>query len=298
MGTRTVAPGTRLPARRGPALTHTVVLAGGRASRLGGAPKPLLARDGTTLLDRAVRIGAGAGDPDGTVVVVGPPALVASLGPPTGRVVTTHEDPPLTGPARALAAGVAALAAAPGSAAAPDGTRTVAPDDGTGLDPTPAFRAAVGLGLDRPGPTSRDPAPAATVVLVLACDMPGAQAAVGPLLTALEQAPGRAGAVAVGDDGHPQWLLSAWRHEPLARACAALPPGGANESVRCLLAPLDPVMVAVPDDACADIDTWDRAAAQGYTQTKDEKHEPVLAPRPLGASGTSTPPRHTITEEA
>ena len=78
-----------------------IVLAGGRARRLGGAAKPQLTVGGQTLLDAAVAAVAGAG----RIVVVGPEQPVA--GPVTWR----REDPPGGGPVAALAAGLPATTA-------------------------------------------------------------------------------------------------------------------------------------------------------------------------------------------
>ena len=85
----------------------TVVVAGGRSSRLGGTPKAQLPVAGGTLLSRTV----AAALPLGTVVVVGPedPTL-----PP--EVLAAREDPPFSGPAAAVAAGVVALRDLPGRA--------------------------------------------------------------------------------------------------------------------------------------------------------------------------------------
>lgn len=76
-----------------------MLLAGGRASRLGGRYKPGVAVAGRTLLDRALAAVAGAE----CTVVVGPRR-------PTVRPVRwTVEQPPGGGPVAALAAGLAAL---------------------------------------------------------------------------------------------------------------------------------------------------------------------------------------------
>ncbi|MDQ1651377.1 MAG: hypothetical protein QOI35_577 [Cryptosporangiaceae bacterium] len=76
-----------------------IVLAGGRASRLGGVHKPGLRIGGATLLDRVLAAATGAG----TRIVVGPPQQV-----PPG-VVVLREDPPGGGPVAALAAGLSAV---------------------------------------------------------------------------------------------------------------------------------------------------------------------------------------------
>ena len=76
-----------------------ILLAGGRASRLGGRYKPGIAIAGRTLLDRAL---VAVADAEQTVVV-GPER-------PTIRPVCwTVEQPPGGGPVAALAAGLAAL---------------------------------------------------------------------------------------------------------------------------------------------------------------------------------------------
>lgn len=78
-----------------------IVLAGGRARRLGGASKPDVEVGGVALLDHALTAVAGASQ----VVVVGPPQ-VARPG-----VATVLEDPPDGGPVAGLAAGLDALPA-------------------------------------------------------------------------------------------------------------------------------------------------------------------------------------------
>jgi molybdopterin-guanine dinucleotide biosynthesis protein A len=78
-----------------------IVLAGGRARRLGGVAKPQLTVGGRTLLDAVVAAVAGAQ----RVVVVGPEQPVA------GPVVWRRESPPGGGPVAAIRAGVPATAA-------------------------------------------------------------------------------------------------------------------------------------------------------------------------------------------
>ncbi|MEU4364825.1 NTP transferase domain-containing protein [Promicromonospora sp. NPDC023987] len=89
-----------------------VVLAGGRAARLGGASKAGLVVDGARLLDRALEASTRAR----AVVVVGPPELAESLpgpaaGEPGPRLVLTQEDPPFGGPVAGVAAGLRAVPA-------------------------------------------------------------------------------------------------------------------------------------------------------------------------------------------
>ncbi|MDN3445047.1 molybdenum cofactor guanylyltransferase [Microbacterium sp. APC 3901] len=82
--------------------TAAIILAGGRATRLDGAAKPLLEVGGRTLLDRAVAAVAGFGP----IVVVGPPA------PVDGEVVWTRETPEFGGPVAGIAAGLAIIESA------------------------------------------------------------------------------------------------------------------------------------------------------------------------------------------
>ncbi|MFP3578829.1 NTP transferase domain-containing protein [Arthrobacter sp. fls2-241-R2A-200] len=79
-----------------------VILAGGKATRLGGAPKNELRYDGDTLLTHALRAAEGAGE----VVVVGP----GSMEVPEG-ILRAREEPVFAGPAAAIAAGLDRLGA-------------------------------------------------------------------------------------------------------------------------------------------------------------------------------------------
>lgn len=84
------------------ALRHdAIVLAGGRARRLGGADKPGLMVGDTTLLDRVIAAGAAAD----SVIVVGAERATAR------EVRWARESPPGGGPVAALAAGLPLVAA-------------------------------------------------------------------------------------------------------------------------------------------------------------------------------------------
>jgi len=74
-----------------------IVLAGGRASRLGGVAKADLVVDGRTLLERTLDAVAGAA----TLVVVGDADVP--------RAVVVQEEPRFAGPAAAIGAGLAAV---------------------------------------------------------------------------------------------------------------------------------------------------------------------------------------------
>lgn len=88
-----------------------VVLAGGRASRLGGIDKTALVFDGMQLLERALAAVSGAR----RIVVVGPAELRHRISP-TVDLVTEH--PRFGGPVAAAAAGLARIS--------PDGAPRVA----------------------------------------------------------------------------------------------------------------------------------------------------------------------------
>lgn len=74
-----------------------IVLAGGRASRMGGIDKPMLRIGGKSLLELAIGAAAGARQ----LVVVGPDTL-----PVPAPALRVQEDPPFGGPAAAIAAGL------------------------------------------------------------------------------------------------------------------------------------------------------------------------------------------------
>lgn len=81
-----------------------MILAGGRATRLGGVPKPGLTFDGASLLSHALQAARGAS----AVVVVGPDTSGIGGVLPDG-VLSAREEPAFAGPAAAIAAGLAAF---------------------------------------------------------------------------------------------------------------------------------------------------------------------------------------------
>jgi len=270
-----------------------IILTGGRARRLGGTSKPDLVVDGRTLL--ATTIAACQAQGARLVVTVGPdngrdngdgsfcptrdngdgsscPATQPSgSGPVPPALLTTREDPPFSGPARAVAAGVATLshyALARASVAEPA-------HHGEAASPAPVSGA--------PDPTAR--------IAVLACDMPHVGAALPLLAQAMTDrsvlavtgarprraqdahpknsdspmstivhstvTPGR-GSGRLEDDHHEHihWLLGIHPWSALVEACSTLTPDGTGESMRHLWSPLHPQLVGVPEAAATDIDTW------------------------------------------
>jgi molybdenum cofactor guanylyltransferase len=158
-----------------------VVLAGGRAARLGGADKPGLVIGGRPLLAvvALAAVAAGAGE----LVIVGPrrPDLAGmpSGAGPQGDIPVrwVREDPPGSGPVPALRCGLAAAGAGPGGQAGP-------------------------------------------LVLILAADLPFLRSGPLLALAGAARAGPGAGAVLQDDGGRPQWLISCWRLGPLRAALA------------------------------------------------------------------------------
>ena len=203
-----------------------VILAGGRSSRLGGVPKQSLTYDGDSLC--AVRSPLPG--------VPGPPSWwVRTPGKCRPGILSCREEPPFGGPAAAIAAGLAALAAAGGSR--PRLTLVLACD-------MPNVRAGGGR-------TRR-----------LAGSRPGQRATPD-------------GVVAVSEDGRRQPLVGFYSTAALQRSVAELATTGSliNGSVRALLASLDVQPVAVPAGSTADVDTWDDAAALGVAGPDPSKSD-------------------------
>lgn len=107
-----------------------VVLAGGRATRLGGTPKPGVVVGGATLLEHAL---AATGEAERTAVV-GPDTLALPA-----DVLRTREEPPFGGPVAGIDAGLRALSR-PG---APSWVLVLAVDVPGARAALPALRAAV-----------------------------------------------------------------------------------------------------------------------------------------------------------
>lgn len=78
-----------------------IIVAGGRSSRLGGTPKASLSNGEKTLLASTLEAVQSAQE----IVVVGPEIL-----PLPPHVVRVREDPPFSGPAAAITAGIRAFA--------------------------------------------------------------------------------------------------------------------------------------------------------------------------------------------
>jgi len=210
-----------------------ILLAGGRATRMGGIDKPGLLVDGVSMRDRAITAVRAAGAR--TVVVVGPEpdasvsvldasaagtasaettadsgrdARTDHVAPACPDVRWAREDPPFSGPAAAI---VTALAA---------------------------------MGAD-----------AAEWTFLLACDLPRPDAAVAALVAGLSDT--AQGACLADADGRMQWLTGVYRTRALAEAAASLPDAGRDQPVRALLSGLTVVPLPDLDASARDVDTWE-----------------------------------------
>ena len=156
-----------------------IILAGGRATRLGGADKPGLTVGGRTLLDAVLAAGAEAGARQAVIVGPSRPGAGRLMGGPPVRFV--REEPPGAGPVPALRRGLDELGhpADPGGPAAAPWLAVLAAD-------LPFLRAEHLRAL-----------------LAAAAGRDGA---------------GHEGAVLTDDVGRAQWLAGCWRTEALRRA--------------------------------------------------------------------------------
>lgn len=200
--------------------TGAILLAGGRASRLGGLDKPLFEVQGRPLLQRAVDAAAGC-DP---VVIVGPRRPGIDGAPRIRSLVWLREDPPFSGPAAAIVAALDHLSE---------------PDDGAHGPASPSWLFVLAADLV-------DPVAAVTRLHAARATSSDGDA--------------RGGFCLSDGDARPQWLTGLYPVDELRAAARALPGRGVNAPARALLAPLGAVVLAAPTDATIDIDTWDDVA--------------------------------------
>jgi molybdopterin-guanine dinucleotide biosynthesis protein A len=201
-----------------------VVLAGGRASRLGGADKPALVVGERSLLASVTAAAAAAGAR--VVVVVGPPrpGLVLTA----GRLRVVREDPPGSGPVPALRRGLAEVAAPWVLVLAADLPFIRAGHLTSLLAAAAGARPAAGPGpADDAGRPQWEHRPAAGAGLADDAGRPQ-----------WEHRPA-VGAVLADDSGRPQWLAGCWPTAALRAASS----GYRGGSLRGLLGPLSPVIL-------------------------------------------------------
>lgn len=164
-----------------PGAIAALVLAGGRAARLGGADKPAIVINRRSLLSTAASAALGAGAR--RIVIVGParPGLIRDL-------IAEHQQPEQP----------------PGipSEIAVEFTTERPP----GAGPVPALSAGLDL-VSEPW------------LYLLAADLPFLSSDhLTALLASARQASAAAGAIFVDADDHPQWLVSCWQTARLRTA--------------------------------------------------------------------------------
>ncbi|WP_313968628.1 NTP transferase domain-containing protein [uncultured Rothia sp.] len=222
-------PGSELAAE-GDFSCAAVVVAGGASRRLNHVPKASLSDGTSTLLDCALEAVATASPR----VVVGPESLPL----PTG-VLRTREDPPFSGPAAAIHAGLECIAA----------------DCERSQVPLPGWCLILGVDTPRIAPA---------VQLLITAARSAEQAATTPSTTCSEapsDSEASAGFWGVSE-GIYQPLVGIYRFEAIRSVFST---GTTDASVRSFLRRLNPAAVEMSAADTADVDTWEQAQALGYT---------------------------------
>ena len=208
-----------------------VVVAGGASRRLNHVPKASLSDGTSTLLDCALE----AVDAASPRVVVGPESLPLPSG-----VLRTRENPPFSGPAAAIHAGLECIAA--------DCERSQAP--------LPSWCLILGVDTPRIAPA---------VQQLIAAARGAEQAATATPSPTDSEAPNdseaSAGFWGVAE-GIYQPLVGIYRFEAIRSVFST---GTTDASVRSFLRRLNPVSVQMSAADTADVDTWEQAQALGYT---------------------------------
>lgn len=207
-----------------------VVVAGGASRRLNHVPKASLSDGTSTLLDCALEAVAAASPR----VVVGPESLPL----PTG-VLRTREDPPFSGPAAAIHAGLECIAA----------------DCEHSQTPLPGW--CLILGVDTPRI-----APAVQQLIAAARSAEQVAATLSPTGSeAPSDSEASEGFWGVSE-GIYQPLVGIYRFEAIRSVFST---GTTDASVRSFLRRLNPAAVQMSAADTADVDTWEQAQALGYT---------------------------------
>lgn len=212
-----------------------VVVAGGASRRLNHVPKASLSDGTSTLLDCALEAVAAASPR----VVVGPESL-----PLPPEVLRTREDPPFSGPAAAIHAGLECIAAAC------ERSQT----------PVPNWCLILGVDTPRIAPAVQQLIAAAQSVERAAGFSPAdSEATAGS--ESSEGSEASAGFWGVAE-GIYQPLVGIYRFEAIRSVFST---GTTDASVRSFLRRLNPVAVQMSAADTADVDTWEQAQALGYT---------------------------------
>lgn len=227
-------PGSALPAE-GDFSCAAVVVAGGASRRLNHVPKASLSDGTNTLLDCALEAVAAASPR----VVVGPESL-----PLPPEVLRTREDPPFSGPAAAIHAGLECIAAAC------ERSQT----------PVPNWCLILGVDTPRIAPAVQQLIAAAQNAERAAVFSPAdSEATAGS--ESSEGSEASAGFWGVAE-GIYQPLVGIYRFEAIRSVFST---GTTDASVRSFLRRLNPVAVQMSAADTADVDTWEQAQTLGYT---------------------------------
>lgn len=208
-----------------------VVVAGGASRRLNHVPKASLSDGTNTLLGCALE----AVDAASPRVVVGPESLPL----PTG-VLRTREDPPFSGPAAAIHAGLECIAA----------------DCERSQVPLPEWCLILGVDTPRIAPAVQQLIAAARVAEQAATATPSPTDSEAP-----NDSEASAGFWGVAE-GIYQPLVGIYRFEAIRSVFST---GTTDASVRSFLRRLNPAAVEMSAADTADVDTWEQAQALGYT---------------------------------
>ncbi len=223
-------PGSRLPAE-GDFSCAAVVVAGGASRRLNHVPKASLSDGTNTLLGCALEAVAAASPR----VVVGPESLPLPSG-----VLRTREDPPFSGPAAAIHAGLECIAA----------------DCERSQVPLPEWCLILGVDTPRIAPAVQQLLTAARGAEQAATATPSPTDSEAP-----NDSEASAGFWGVAE-GIYQPLVGIYRFEAIRSVFST---GTTDASVRSFLRRLNPAAVEMSAADTADVDTWEQAQALGYT---------------------------------
>lgn len=211
-----------------------VVVAGGASRRLNHVPKASLSDGTSTLLDCALEAVAVASPR----VVVGPESLPLPSG-----VLRTREDPPFSGPAAAIHAGLECIAA----------------DCERSQTPAPDWCLILGVDTPRIAPAVQQLIAAARGVEQTCAERAADYSPTGSEAPTDSEA--SAGFWGVSD-GIYQPLVGIYRFEAIRSVFST---GTTDASVRSFLRRLNPAAVQMSAADTADVDTWEQAQALGYT---------------------------------
>ena len=223
-------PGSELAAE-GDFSCAAVVVAGGASRRLNHVPKASLSDGTNTLLGCALDAVAAASPR----VVVGPESLPLPSG-----VLRTREDPPFSGPAAAIHAGLECIAA----------------DCERSRVPLPEWCLILGVDTPRIAPAVQQLLTAARGAEQTATATPSPTDS--ETLTDSEASEGFWGV----SGGIYQPLVGIYRFEAIRSVFST---GTTDASVRSFLRRLNPAAVEMSAADTADVDTWEQAQALGYT---------------------------------